>query len=229
MQRESISGLPIKHCQLTCRCSPCLFNHAICVVPWVSQKCRMEIVAGKGMLTRFCSRSMVGAAIGGTLAEPVKNYPSVFPKGSIFEQFPYLLPNIVCTGFVVFGLIVGLLFLEETHEDKKSRNDPGLKIGKWFLAFFGSEPCAHRSWLDDWLTFRVEEDEKNPRFGSSESTPRASSVNDDMDMTKHPLLARQQYSWREMFTNQVCLNILSLGILALYVSCRTLIQKSPEC
>lgn len=33
-------------------------------------------------------------------------------------------------------MIVGLLFLEETHEDKKDRRDIGLEVGDWLLQRF---------------------------------------------------------------------------------------------
>jgi len=83
----------------------------------------------------WCLGSIIGSGLGGTLADPVRNYPDYFAPGSIFEKYPYLLPNLVCTGVVLFGMIVGILFLEETHEDKKNRKDPGLEAGKWLMSF----------------------------------------------------------------------------------------------
>ncbi|KAK5110608.1 hypothetical protein LTR62_005647 [Meristemomyces frigidus] len=77
----------------------------------------------------WCLGSIIGSALGGTLADPVRNYPSLFTKGTIFEEYPYLLTNLVCAGVVIFSLIIGLLFLEETHEDKKERRDLGRELG----------------------------------------------------------------------------------------------------
>ena len=45
----------------------------------------------------------------------------------MFDTYPYLLPNLVCSAIVVFGLAVGVLFLEETHEDRKYDRDRGLE------------------------------------------------------------------------------------------------------
>ncbi|KAH0066235.1 MFS general substrate transporter, partial [Aureobasidium melanogenum] len=84
----------------------------------------------------WCLGSIVGSGLGGTLADPVRNYPGYFEHGSLFEKFPYLLPNLVCAGVVIFGMTVGILFLEETHEDLKGRRDYGLDIGDWILDFF---------------------------------------------------------------------------------------------
>lgn len=86
----------------------------------------------------WCLGSIIGSSLGGSLADPVRNYPDVFQKGTILERFPYLLPNLVCTGVVIFGMIVGILFLEETHQDKKKRRDPGLELGKWLTSLFSS-------------------------------------------------------------------------------------------
>lgn len=86
------------------------------------------------MPTVWCMGAFVGAGLGGALADPVRNYPAVFPTGTIWEKFPYLLTNLVCTGVVVFSMIVGILFLEETHEDLKDKRDVGLEIGNWILS-----------------------------------------------------------------------------------------------
>ncbi|TKA62982.1 hypothetical protein B0A55_10739, partial [Friedmanniomyces simplex] len=82
----------------------------------------------------WCLGSIVGSAIGGALADPVRNYPGTFKHGTIFESFPYVLANLVCATFVMFSLTVGILFLRETHEDKKERRDIGCEIGDWILS-----------------------------------------------------------------------------------------------
>ncbi|KAG9236815.1 major facilitator superfamily domain-containing protein [Amylocarpus encephaloides] len=81
----------------------------------------------------WCLGSILGPMLGGALAKPVDNLPQLFSPGSIWETFPYLLPNLVCTIIVSFGVLVGILFLEETHEEKKYRRDPGLETGKWLI------------------------------------------------------------------------------------------------
>lgn len=78
----------------------------------------------------FC-RSIIGSGIGGCLADPVSNYPNIFPRGTIWEFYPYLLPNVVSAVVVLFGLAIGVLFLEETHEKKRDNRDLGLEIGHW--------------------------------------------------------------------------------------------------
>lgn len=86
------------------------------------------------MPTVWCMGAFIGSGLGGALADPVRNYPGVFHEGTIFDKFPYLFTNLVCTGVVVFSMIVGVLFLEETHEDLKHKPDFGLQIGNWILS-----------------------------------------------------------------------------------------------
>eukprot|EP00121_Abeoforma_whisleri_P009245 Awhi_evm1s8499 len=56
----------------------------------------------------------VGPAIGGYLSLPVKQYPSTFKKGTVWETYPYFLPCLVvsCMSLVLF--VVGLFVLEES-------------------------------------------------------------------------------------------------------------------
>ena len=95
------------------------------------------------MPTIWCVGAVVGSALGGSLADPVRSYPGVFRPGTILDRFPYLLPNLVCAFVVVIGIVVGILFLEETHEDMQDRTDFGLQIGRWIEGRF-----RKRSWTD---------------------------------------------------------------------------------
>jgi len=137
----------------------------------------------------------------------------MFRPGSIYDKFPYLLPNLVCAAFVGFSLICGLFFLEETHEDKQGTRDACLEIGDWFLGLFSSRSRRARSISEEKLTL-MHEDVK-VEFDSRESAPRVSSIDIPVRIPKHVQPSKAQYKWREMFTNQVMLNILAYGLLAL--------------
>ncbi|GAB7366856.1 hypothetical protein MBLNU230_g1026t1 [Neophaeotheca triangularis] len=89
----------------------------------------------------WCLGAIIGSGLGGALADPVRNYPAYFAPGTIWERFPYLLPNVVCVGFVLLGLMIGILFLQETHDDLKEKRDIGLETGKWILESLPSLPC----------------------------------------------------------------------------------------
>lgn len=59
--------------------------------------------------------SIIGSAMGGYLAQPTKNYPSVFPPDGLFGQYPYLLPNLVAAIYIALTILVGAIFLKETN------------------------------------------------------------------------------------------------------------------
>ncbi|KAK0744146.1 major facilitator superfamily domain-containing protein [Schizothecium vesticola] len=65
--------------------------------------------------------TIIGPAIGGTFADPHENFPHAFPKGSMFERFPYLLPNLICAGMLLLSILLGYFLLEETHPDMQPR------------------------------------------------------------------------------------------------------------
>ncbi|KAF9740248.1 hypothetical protein PMIN03_006872 [Paraphaeosphaeria minitans] len=61
--------------------------------------------------------TIIGPSIGGYFAEPADNFPSLFSSTGIFAKFPYLLPNILCTGLLLVAIFAGYFLLEETHPD----------------------------------------------------------------------------------------------------------------
>lgn len=65
----------------------------------------------------FSIGSVIGPALGGTLADPVKGFPNLFRKGGFFDTFPFALPNIVCAALMLFSVALTYFFLEETHPD----------------------------------------------------------------------------------------------------------------
>jgi hypothetical protein len=59
--------------------------------------------------------------IGGLFADPHVSYPNLFPKGSLFDHFPYLLPNLICAAMLLVSIVLGYFLLEETHPDMQPR------------------------------------------------------------------------------------------------------------
>ncbi|KAI5244046.1 MFS general substrate transporter [Aureobasidium subglaciale] len=165
---------------------------------------------------RGASRSIIGSGLGGTLADPVHNYPGYFEHGSLFDKFPYLLPNLVCAGVVIFGLVIGVLFLEETHEDFKDRRDYGLDFGDWILEFFRPTQLVGKAGE----TLALFEDVP-PGYSSGESSPAMNPILvGELPNEAQPVSAQAVASGRRdaavsnAFTWQVCLNIVGYGILA---------------
>jgi hypothetical protein len=168
----------------------------------------------------------LGPSLGGALAQPCTNYPTMFPRGTIFEKFPYLLPNLVCTVIVLCGLIIGILFLEETHAEKKHRHDPGLAVGKWVLGKVRkcATPKAPREKVVDISEVQplIEDDDQLPGYRTTEGSPHMPSTPspepqeplslDNLDEAL--VVSRQKSAVGKAFTRQVVLNIIGYGILA---------------
>lgn len=165
--------------------------------------------------------SIIGPIIGGVLAEPCKTLPSLFPAGTIWEKFPYLLPNLFSALAVFCGVIIGLLFLEETHEEKRHNRDRGLEFGKYLLSML---PWNHEKRVQlpiakgDCQPLLVDTPELLPGYQSTENSPKLKSMSsrglpEALDM---PLPRVRGPSHNKVFTRTVMLNIISYGILALY-------------
>ncbi|KYK59452.1 MFS transporter [Drechmeria coniospora] len=65
--------------------------------------------------------TIIGPCIGGTLASPHDSWPGLFPTGTLFDRFPYLLPNLACAVLLLVSIVMGLFLLDETHPDMQPR------------------------------------------------------------------------------------------------------------
>jgi hypothetical protein len=50
--------------------------------------------------------------LGGGLASPARNFPSIFGDSEFFKKYPFALPNLVASTLFVSGILIGLLFLK---------------------------------------------------------------------------------------------------------------------
>jgi MFS family permease len=171
----------------------------------------------------WCLGSIIGPAMGGALAQPCENYPWLFQRGTIFEAFPFLLPNVVCVVVLAFGIVVGFLFLEETHPEKKHRRDPGLEMGNWLI----SKCCRSSVQLTEDTDVKVEQnaadyldyaDVPPPAYKSNESSPQLLPMKDLGNLSDDDDIEGQMKDERcgtpKAFTKQVIFNIIAYGILA---------------
>lgn len=169
--------------------------------------------------------------IGGNLARPCINMPNIFHPGTIWEKYPYLLPNLFSAATCVVGVVIGILFLEETHADKKDRHDPGLALGKCIARYFSRK--REESKEDDnasETSSLLSRHESLPDYRTTENSPLLSST-PAADVEAQPLLdtdvvdnrlrastertEKARIPAREAFTRPVIMNIVSYGILAL--------------
>ncbi|KAI1175353.1 MFS general substrate transporter [Nemania sp. FL0916] len=180
----------------------------------------------------WCLGSIIGPMIGGALARPCISYPSLFSPGTIWDRYPYLLPNLFSAFIVLIGFINGFLFLEETHSHKKMERDRGLELGHWILSKFkGFRRCAESrdekskfSDRDDEMQPLIDHDEPLPSYRTNENTPassphlRSASVpsipQDSLDLNQSR--EHMGVGFSRTFTKTVVLNIISFGILAFH-------------
>ena len=172
----------------------------------------------------WCLGSIIGPAMGGALAMPCEAYPWLFPRGTIFEKYPFLLPNLVCVGVLLMGITIGLLFLEETHAELKSRRDLGLELGHRMLGkVLGSEVTYCEEYKSGNLATTefvdLIGDDAPPGYRSTEGSPRLSTLTQVKNTIKEGdvefgQLQRENRGVNKIFNRQVILVIIGYGILA---------------
>ncbi|KAL2159008.1 hypothetical protein VTH06DRAFT_3039 [Thermothelomyces fergusii] len=180
----------------------------------------------------WCVGSIVGPMIGGALAKPVESMPSVFQPGSIWDRFPYLLPNLFSATCVSLGVIIGLLFLEETHAEKKKRRDRGVELGNYLLSLLpswgargkGRSPAKGYPEDDEERPLLFDADEALPEYLASGELPGPSSVSGPSGPVRQEACAsgssqrprKESRPTARIFTKPVLTIIASYGILAFH-------------
>lgn len=160
--------------------------------------------------------------IGGALAKPVENMPALFSPGTIFDRFPYLLPNLFSSVCVFIGLVIGILFLEETHAEKRLQRDRGLELGNYLLSRLQRKRTSATKGGDpEERPLLFETDEPLPGYlaterNSPENAARGCSF--DLEASNHVDRMRPIRSEKrpgKVLTRSVLLIIASYGLLAL--------------
>lgn len=169
----------------------------------------------------WCLGSIIGPAMGGALAMPCESYPWLFPRGTLFDTYPFLLPNLVCVVVLVFGIANGVLFLEETHAEKKTKRGLGLELGDLLL----EKVCGtrrSRTLYDKMPVYPTHENEglttedPPPGYRSTEGSPRLSSTPAPSIVSdlEEGISEKSQRRCLAPFNRQVVLIIVGYAILA---------------
>ena len=163
--------------------------------------------------------------IGGALARPCINYPGLFKAGTIWEKYPYLLPNLFSAFICLIGVVNGILFLDETHSALKRKRDRGRELGQWLAskAPWSSQPdCQHNFDSASEYAPLLGNEEQLPGYRTTESSPESSPRLSTARPTSEPHeqlslghASAQPDEVPTIFTRPVILNIVSFGILAL--------------
>ncbi|RYP02966.1 hypothetical protein DL764_005492 [Monosporascus ibericus] len=144
-----------------------------------------------------------------------------------------IMPVVWCLGAVIvlIGVVNGILFLEETHAEKKSRRDCGLELGNWILSCIPCLPkCTdirdEKSKLAEMAETQplMDHDEQLPGYRTNENSPQNSPLLKSTPATRIPrdslylevICDSDDSRDSRIFTRPVILNIISFGILAFH-------------
>ncbi|ABN66193.2 major facilitator superfamily [Scheffersomyces stipitis CBS 6054] len=72
----------------------------------------------------------------------------------LFSRYPFLLSNVVVAVLILIFIVIGWLFLEETHEEKKYSRDIGLEVGDALRRSLGFQ-VPERPWKSRGQYFEV--------------------------------------------------------------------------
>lgn len=227
-QRELPQHRDNKKTILTWNISSSICRYAVGLVHWVSRvglRCAVGGSPAGSSGANDCGSSIVGPMIGGALAKPVDNLPSVFAPGSIWDRFPYLLPNLFSAICVSVGVVIGLLFLEETHTEKKQHRDRGVEFGNYLISYVlgkrGEVGSPAKNAEEQPLLFETEEPLPGYLTNGSpagSSTAPAGSEQEPIALEEAAsvqVLKTETKTTTRIFTKPVLTIIASYGILAL--------------
>ncbi|KAK5132817.1 hypothetical protein LTR08_008618 [Meristemomyces frigidus] len=144
---------------------------------------------------------IIGPAIGGYFATPASNFPDTILDNDLFRKFPYLLPNLICTGLMLISIVAGWLCLVETHPDMQPWSSPeDLKVTSAVTPLMATQGSSTMPAVDlrqesygTFNTISEEEDEEEWLV-----KPDGTSVDD-----------APEQSW---FTRRVMMLMIALGI-----------------
>lgn len=155
--------------------------------------------------------SIFGPTIGGALANPLNVSPGEDRSGgSLFERFPYALPNIVSAIFFGIGITTGLLYLEETLETKQGHRDWGLVLGQKLNAFVQKFMAQLRK-----LFHAVDHSPKSERAETEPLIkPSATDEEQALPSTGPETPRAPPPSWREVLNYQAKMNLFTYTLLA---------------
>ncbi|KAL2068550.1 hypothetical protein VTL71DRAFT_14887 [Oculimacula yallundae] len=155
--------------------------------------------------------SLIGPVIGGHLANPVATMPLLFRKNTIWETFPYLLPNLVVVGFIMTSGLLGILFLEESHPRFCDQHDSGRSLSKWVTSRF--KRAGNRASIEEYAALNTDED-AIPLVGRSGTSIDDDTGNTDEHQTGNDAFADVPKS--SAYSRSVILQILAVSLLAFH-------------
>ncbi|KAJ5810204.1 uncharacterized protein N7503_002422 [Penicillium pulvis] len=161
---------------------------------------------------------IIGPVLGGTLADPVQSLPWLFGPGSLFggengvwwmKHWPYALPNLLSACFIFMSSLAIFFGLDESHEIARHRRDWGRELGKRIVRAFARRPLHYSPLTRSGQDASMYLDE-NTEWSAPSSPVRARS--------QPPQVPRKRAGFRQIFTRNVVLTLLTHFLLAFHTS-----------
>lgn len=172
---------------------------------------------------------MIGPILGGFLADPVNSFPSIFGPDSLIggkngvkwlADFPYALPNVVSSFFILSSAIALVLGLDETHVALKNKPDYGRRFGKYLFRILFRR--GHRSSGEyEYSALNDQVELQDTALADNEHSPRDRDPRSSTTPTHTPpqrSSATIPLSFRQIFSKNVILTLVTHHLLALHLS-----------
>lgn len=184
---------------------------------------------GCRMLIPLLTGVVIGPILGGFLADPISSFPKTFGPGSTFggkdgvgwmTSFPYALPNIVSSIFIMTGALCVIFGLDETHQAIRGRPDYGRKLGRWIWRNVFRRGDGGSNY--DYHQLQIQDDfqDASPLLDQTEGTHHQSRMSTEMAPTALPPsnTFKPRPPLRQILKKNVVLTLLCHHLLAMHVS-----------
>jgi MFS family permease len=156
--------------------------------------------------------TVIGPALGGMMANPLRRPPNDRTDGPFLWKFPYALPNMVIASFFLVGIAIGVLFLRETLQSKKGQRDWGILLGQKLFDF--SNNSINR------LKHAIRREPLYTPLPASSGYDDELRKNEDVESKARETTAPKEprMSYRSVLTKQTLLVLTSYTLLATHTA-----------
>lgn len=104
--------------------------------------------------------AIMGPAIGGNpyLTRPQETTATDW-HGYVLKKYPYALSNVFVAVFIWVAVVIGWLFLEETHPEYRKHRDVGIRVGDHIRAWLGFLEESYEDEISEYTPFEVLSDD----------------------------------------------------------------------
>ena len=154
------------------------------------------------------------------MAEPVGRFPSVFHPGSLWERYPFLLPNIVVAAIFAVTSSLGVFLLKETNPNFSNRSDTGVRIGLAYKMLW--RKCVGMWKGQGYTAYSIVGEACDVPISEQSHSSAAEGHTDNIELRVREKSTMTNASGvdpeikKKRFTGQIILQIISVSLLAFH-------------